>query len=168
MAPDQTIGSMMLNGELDATVMYAGRPSLVDRSTASFEGNPSVRPLFSDGSAEAQRYFSATGIFPINHGMVIRRSLYEQHPWLPLNIFNAYRIAKERVSDEMRHLAATHVDLGLLGPGARKALATDLYPYGVRSNRKTLEILAQYSFEQGLTPRVVEPEEVFAPSTLDL
>jgi 4,5-dihydroxyphthalate decarboxylase len=168
MTSDQTIGSMMVNGELDATVMYAGRTSLVDRSTISFAGNPKVRPLFTDSSAEAQRYFSATGIFPINHGMVVRRSLYEQHPWLPLNIFNAYRKAKEQVAAEMRRRAETHVELGLLGPGAARALATDLYPYGVRSNHRTLETLAQYSFEQGLTPRQVALEEVFAPSTLDL
>lgn len=168
MTSEQTIGSMMLNNELDATVMYSGRPSLVDRSTISFEGNPHVRPLFRDHSAEAQRYFSATGIFPINHGMVVRRSLYERHPWLPLNIFNAYRKAKEQVASEARHLMETHVQLGLLGPGAPNALGTDLYPYGVQSNRKTLETLAQYSFEQGLTPRKIELDEVFAPSTLDL
>lgn len=168
MAADQTIGSMMMNGELDATVMYHGRPTLVDRSRISFEGNAKVRPLFADASAEAQRYFGKTGIFPINHGMVVRRSLYEQHPWLPLNIFNAFRQAKERVAIEMRQRAETHLELGFLPPDAPSALRTDLYPYGVKSNRKTLETLAEYSLEQGLTPRQVELEEVFAPSTLDL
>jgi 4,5-dihydroxyphthalate decarboxylase len=44
----------------------------------------------------------------------------------------------------------------------------DPYPYGVRSNQKVLETVAQYSYEQGLTPRLMEMEEVFAPSTLDL
>jgi 4,5-dihydroxyphthalate decarboxylase len=165
---DKTIGSMMMNDELDATVMYSGRATLVDRSTISFENNPKVRPLFPDPAAEAQRYFHATGIFPINHGMVIRRSLYERHPWLPLNIFNAFRRAKEQVMAETRRLASTHLELGLLGPGAAGALRTDLYPYGVASNRKLLETLCAYSAEQGLTPRRVDLEEVFAPSTLDL
>jgi 4,5-dihydroxyphthalate decarboxylase len=44
----------------------------------------------------------------------------------------------------------------------------DPYPYGVKSNLKTLETATQYSFEQGLTPRKVSLEELFAPQTLDL
>jgi 4,5-dihydroxyphthalate decarboxylase len=162
---DKTIGSMMLNDELDATVMYKGRATLVDRSTIPFEGNPKVKPLFPDTAAEAQRYFQRSGMFPINHGMVIRRALYERHPWLALNIFNAFRLAKERVAARTRALVATHVELGLVDASG---LTVDLYPYGVKSNRKVLETIADYSHEQGLTPRRVQLEEVFAPSTLDL
>ena len=43
-------------------------------------------------------------------------------------------------------------------------MATDPYPYGVKENRKVLETIAEYSHEQGLTPRVVKLEEVFAPA----
>jgi 4,5-dihydroxyphthalate decarboxylase len=165
---DKSIGSMMMNDELDATLLYINRPSLVDRSNVSFDANPKVRRLFPDVDAEGQRYFKSTGIFPINHGMVLRRSLYEQHPWLALNIFNAFRLAKEQVAARTRQLVATHLDLGLLPPGSAEALQVDPYPYGVRSSRTTLDTLATYSAEQGLTPRKVELEEVFAPSTLDL
>jgi 4,5-dihydroxyphthalate decarboxylase len=85
-----------------------------------------------------------------------------------LNIFNAFRQAKERAAARLRELAATHLELGLLGPDARTALALDPYPYGVKSNKKVLETVAEYSHEQGLTPRVMHMEEIFAPSTLDL
>ena len=68
----------------------------------------------------------------------------------------------------MRELVSTHVELGLLDAEARKALNVDPYPYGVRSNQKVLETVAQYSYEQGLTPRLMPLEEIFAPSTLDL
>jgi 4,5-dihydroxyphthalate decarboxylase len=57
---------------------------------------------------------------------------------------------------------------GLLGPDARKALSIDPYLYGVKSTRKVLETVAHYSHEQGLTPRVMPLDEIFAPSTLDL
>jgi 4,5-dihydroxyphthalate decarboxylase len=164
----KSIGSMMMDGELDATLLYLGQPSLVDRSTISFDDNPRVRPLFVDRQAEIQRYFKQSGIFPINHGVVIRRSLYERHPWLALNIFNAFRRAKEQLAAETLRLASTHLELGLLDANAASAVSTDVYPYGVKSNRKTLETLAEYSHEQGLTPRRVALEEVFAPSTLDL
>ena len=53
--------------------------------------------------------------------------------------------AKERVAARMRELVSTHVELGLLGPDARKALSVDPYPYGVKSNQKVLETVAEYS-----------------------
>jgi hypothetical protein len=61
-----------------------------------------------------------------------------------------------------------HAAAGLLGPGAAQALRKPLLRHGVVANRKVLETAAQYSLEQGLTPRLVKLEEVFAESTLDL
>ena len=165
---DQNIGSMLLDGKLDATLLYLTNNNLVDRSRVTLEGNPEFRLLFPNPAAEGTRYFQKTGIFPINHGMVVRRSIYEKHPWVPLNIFNAFREAKERIAARTRELVSTHLELGLLGPEARKALAVDVYPYGVKSNQKVLETVAEYSYEQGLTPRLMHMDEIFAPSTLDL
>jgi len=165
---NQSIGTMLMDGQLDATLLYITDNNLVDRSRITLEGNPKFRLLFPNPGAEGQRYFEKTGIFPINHGMVVRRSLYEQHPWVALNIFNAFRLAKELVGARMREMVSTHVELGLLGPDARKALSVDPYPYGVKSNQKVLETVVDYSFEQGLTPRRMQLDEVFAPSTLDL
>jgi 4,5-dihydroxyphthalate decarboxylase len=48
------------------------------------------------------------------------------------------------------------------------ALTTPLVQHGVRANRAVLETAARYSHEQGLTPRVIPLEDVFAPSTIDL
>jgi 4,5-dihydroxyphthalate decarboxylase len=166
--PNQSIGTMLVEGKLDATLLYLTSNNLIDRSRIDLERNPGFRLLFADPVAEGQRYYSKTGIFPINHGMVVRRSIYEQHPWVALNLFNAFRQAKEKVAARMRELVSTHLDLGLLGADARQALSVDPYPYGVTSNQKVLETVAQYSYEQGLTPRVMHMDEIFAPSTLDL
>ena len=165
---DQSIGSMLLDGKLDATLLYIADDNLVDRSRITFEGNPRVRRLFPDPVAEGRRYYQKTGLFPINHGMALRRALYEQHPCVALNIFNAFRRAKEAAYARARELTATHVELGLLPPETPRALAIDPYPYGVRSSREVLETVARYSHEQGLTPRVMPLEEIFAPSTLEL
>lgn len=165
---EQSIGTMLVEGKLDATLLYLNENNLVDRSRVSLNGNPQFRLLFPNPVAEGQRYFQKTGIYPINHGMVLRRSVYEQHPWVPLNVFNAFQKAKELANARMKELVSTHVELGLLGPDAGRALDVDLYPYGVKSNRKTLETIAEYSFDQGLTPRRMQLDEIFAPSTLDL
>jgi hypothetical protein len=46
-------------------------------------------------------------------------------------------------------------------------LRTPLVRHGVRANRKTLETAARYSCEQGLTPRQLQLEEVFARSAME-
>ena len=165
---DQNIGTMLMDEQTrrHAAVHHRQQPG---RPQPRHPRRQSRLPLlFPNPAAEGQRYFKKTGIYPINHGMVVRRSIYEEHPWVALNLFNAFRKAKDMAAARMRELASTHVELGLLGPDARKALSVDPYPYGVKSNQKVLETVAQYSHEQGLTPRVMQMEEIFAPSTLDL
>ena len=39
--------------------------------------------------------------------------------------------------------------------------------HGIKANRKILEAGAQYSHEQGLTPRLMKLDEIFAPITMD-
>ena len=68
----------------------------------------------------------------------------------------------------MCETAEAHATTGLLAPDAAAALKRDPYPYGVRANRKVLETIAAYSHEQGLTPRVLALDEVFAQNTLEV
>jgi len=165
---DKSIGSMLLSGELDAALHYIADNNLVDRSRARLEDNPKVRLLFPDPEAEGQRYFAKTGLFPINHGMIVRRSIAEQHPWVMLNIYSAFVRAKEAGYARLRQLAEGHTATGLLPRDAAKALNQDPYLYGVKGNRKVLETIAAYSHEQGLTSREVPLDEVFAAATMDL
>jgi len=141
---------------------------MVDRSGVDLTGHPRVRTLFPDPIAEGVRYYQKTGLFPINHGFIVRRSLYERHPWIAINLYKAFLAAKEQVRARARELADPYLRLGLLPADAPAGFAVDPYPYGVQANRHLLETLASYSHEQGLTPRVVALEEVFAPSTVAL
>lgn len=165
--PNESIASMLLAGELDASLLYIADRNLLDRSGVDLSGSAAVRPLF-DNQAEAVRYYKKTGLFPINHGVVIRRSLLEEHPWLAINVYKAFLESKELAATRARELFNVYCNLGLLAPEARDAFGTDPFPYGVQANRHTLETIAQYSHEQGLTPRVMKLDELFAPSTLDL
>jgi 4,5-dihydroxyphthalate decarboxylase len=127
-----------------------------------------VRLLFPDPVTEGARYYQKTGIFPMNHCLVLRRSLYERHPWIALNLYHAFTAAKEEAATQAQELAEVYIRLGLLAAEARAVFTTDPFPYGVKRNLRTLETLARYSYEQGLTPRVVTLEEVLAPNTLAL
>jgi 4,5-dihydroxyphthalate decarboxylase len=162
-APPETIGSLLLSGGLDACIRYSTFRSFVNRGSAELRDLPGVRTLFPDPLAEGVRYFRATSILPINHGLIVRRSLLEQHPWLALNIYSAFLEARDLARAEARESLDPYVKLGHSAPDI---LAVDPFPYGIQANRKTLEALAQYSHEQGLTPRVLSLDEIFAPSTL--
>lgn len=49
----------------------------------------------------------------------------------------------------------------------RDLMGQDFWPYGVEPNRKTLETMTRYSFEQGLAVRKLTVEELFVPATLE-
>ena len=143
-------------------------PNLVDRSRLDLSNYPRVRPMFPDRAAEGRRYYAKTGLYPINHTVVVRRSLAEQHPWLPLNLYAAFNKAKDTVTQRGSEYLANYFTTGLLGDDVKRVLAQDPMAYGVTSSRKVLETIAQYQHEQGLTPRRVAIDELFAPSTMDL
>jgi len=166
--PEKSIASCLLSGELDASLFYIADANLVDRSRVDLRNDRRVHPLFPDPVAEGARYYQKTGIFPMNHCVVVRRTLYERYPWLGLNLYNAFVSAKERIATQTRELVDVYLSMGLLTPEIGAVFVTDPFPYGVKRNRNTLETLARYSYEQGLTPRVVTLEEIFAPNTLAL
>lgn len=166
--PDENMASMLLSGKLDAALHYIAGNNLVDRSKVNLDERSEGRYIFPDRAAEARRYFAKTGIFPINHGMVVRRSIVERHPWVVLNLYRAFLEAKNRWLAGVSEAAEAHLETGMLPPEAATALKRDPYPYGVVANRMVLETIARYSHEQGLTPRVLALDEIFPPGTLSL
>jgi 4,5-dihydroxyphthalate decarboxylase len=162
------IGEMLTAGELDATLLYLTDRNLVDRSRIDLSADKRVRSLFPDRAAEGRRYYAKTGIYPINHTVVVRRSLVEKHPWIALNLFSAFAAARAQVLRAGNVALAAHFETGVLGDDVRAALAADPMAYGVKATRKVLETIAAYVHAQGLTDRVVKIEELFAPATWDL
>jgi hypothetical protein len=45
-------------------------------------------------------------------------------------------------------------------------MGENFWPYGIEANRKTLEALFQYSYEQGLAKNRLTIEDLFHPATL--
>jgi 4,5-dihydroxyphthalate decarboxylase len=166
--PSTNIGEMLVAGELDATLLYLAGNNLVDRSRLDLSRHPRVRPMFPDREAEAHRYFAKTGLYQINHTVVMRRSLYEQHPWIALNLYSAFAAAKAEVAQRGEAYLHNYFLTGLLGSDVKRALAADPMAYGVKGAGKVLETIAQYVHEQGLTTRRVRLDEIFASSTMDL
>jgi 4,5-dihydroxyphthalate decarboxylase len=167
--PEKSIASMLLAGELDAYMAYFRKDSvdMIDRSYVDLENHPDIKPLFADPAAEAARYYKKTGVYPINHGMAIKRAVFDREPWVAINILKAFVAANAIVETERREHVTYHLETGLVPAEYRKALSTPLIAYGLKANRTVLETAAKYSNQQGLTPRVMPMDELFAPSVLE-
>lgn len=160
------IGEMLVNGELDGTLLYLSEKNLIDRSSADI--SQVCRLLFDDPLTEAKRYYDKTGIYPINHAMVIKRDVHEKYPWAAVNIYHAFKAAKDEVDAITQKTLSDYVACGLIDRSALDALEQSPKDYGVRSSRKVLETISDFVYRQGLTDRPVSIEELFAPSTLEL
>jgi 4,5-dihydroxyphthalate decarboxylase len=162
------LGDMLLNGEIDGIVHYIAHNNLVDRSRVDLSADPRVKYLFDDREAESARYYKKTGIFPINHCMVVKRSVYEKNPWIALNLYSGFAAAMEQVRKDSLAWMALYYEMGLVPREVRRIVTQTPMPYGVKAARPVLETITQYVHEQGLCERRVALEEIFAPNTLDL
>ena len=166
--PTTNIGEMMAKGELDATLLYLTNTNLVDRSTVDLAKVPEVGYLFADPVAEGHRFYQKTGIFPINHTVVVKRELLEKHPWLALNLYSGFLKAKNETTRRATEALGPWLETGALGAEAASGLRKDPLAYGVKAARPVLETIAQFLHEQGLTEGRVNIDDVFAKSTLDV
>ncbi len=162
---ESSLGEMVASGELDSALLYLSDRNLVDRSRVDLNNHPEVKPLFSDPRAEGIRYHEKTGILPINHCMVIRRELAGKNPGLAEHVYRLFVRANELCEAQRMEHMAYHVDTGLV---AEDVLRTQIVKYGMVANRRVLETAANYSHEQGLTPRLIGVEELFAPELMNV
>ena len=158
---NETLSHLLADGRIDA--LYTARTPSTYRSHRT-----AVRRLFENYAEVERAYFRKTKIFPIMHTVVIRRDIYEAHPWIAQSLSKAFTAAKARAYDDLATTAAlktmlpwqtAHVE------EARRELGEDWWPYGLASNRSALDTFLRYHHEQGLSKRRLQPEDLFAPET---
>lgn len=155
----QDMGPMLESGELDA-IISPNAPKALGR------GDGGVRRLFPDYREVEREYFARTGIFPIMHTIVLRKDIYENHPWAAPRLFDAFVRAKEWAYRQLMETDALKLTLPWVvaeTEETRRLMGDDFWPYGIEPNRASLEALPQYLYEQHLAPRVPAVEELFAP-----
>jgi 4,5-dihydroxyphthalate decarboxylase len=161
-----TISGLLEQGDIDGFI--APRvPKLASQSLAG-KNNPNIGMLFADPIASGRDYFKRTGIFPIMHVVGIRRELVEKHPWLPAAVFKAFSQSKAKCLEALEDTAATKVTLPFVEDqlnAARELMGHDFWSYGLAPNRKVLERFLSFHHADGLSSRLVTPEELFHPST---
>lgn len=154
-----TVDAMLVRGDLGAVIYPDPLPSFRD-------GDPRVRRLFEDYKAEEVRFFRMTGLFPIMHTVVIKRELADRHPWLPQSVLKAFEASKRRAYRELRdprYISIAWVEA--LAEEQAAVMGPDPWAYGLEPNRKALEAVTRYSFEQGCIAAEPAIESLFFEST---
>lgn len=159
---NKTLSRMLADGELDALVTA--------RAPSTFHQEPDrVKRLFPDYVQKEKEYYRRTKILPIMHTVVIRRDVYEKHPWVAQSLYKAFVAAKAKAYALYNQTAALPAMLPWLVSHTeeiRKEMGDDWWPYGLEPNRRVLETFLRYHHEQGLSKRRFQPEELFARETL--
>jgi 4,5-dihydroxyphthalate decarboxylase len=161
LAREQNLNGMLVDGEVDALIF----PEL---PSAFKQGDSRVRRLFADAKAEEQRYYRATGLFPLMHTVVIKEDVLEQYPWVATSVLKAFRQSKDlawRRMEDPRRISLAWVRE--LIEEQRALMGTDPWPYDLPANRKALETMIRYSHRQAMINQPMTPDELFFPASLE-
>ncbi|KJC52249.1 ABC transporter substrate-binding protein [Bradyrhizobium sp. LTSP857] len=109
--------------------------------------DPKLRPLFPDPAAEAAKWYVRRGVVPVNHYVVVTEQLARAHPDVVAGVYDLLKRNKTQVEP---------------------ASSPDMVPFGVEANRKPLELIVDYAFQQALIPRRYAVEELFDETTRGL
>jgi 4,5-dihydroxyphthalate decarboxylase len=137
-APDgKQLLKMLIDGEIDAGIV--GASDLKD---------PRLRPVIPNPDEAAQVWRRKYGALPINHMLVVKKSLRESNPDAVKEIFRVLRESKP----------ATPVESG----------GFDTIQFGVHKIRRSLELIIEYAVQQRLIPKPFTVDELFDEVTRDL
>ena len=123
-------------------------------------------PLLPDYAATEREYFARTRIFPIMHTLVMRRSTYEDYPWLARSLYKGFCEARDHAEAHLyraQALAFMLPDLIDAVERSRAAFGGNPWTYGLSENAAVLETFTRYLVEQGLTKSELDIEDLFLP-----
>jgi 4,5-dihydroxyphthalate decarboxylase len=157
-AADEDLVSLLLAGRLDALV--------APRIPEACKPGGGARRLFSDPAALEADYFTRTGIFPIMHTLVLRRSTYDALPWLAGALHLAFEEAKAHAWEalgENDYLPYGDPWVVEAQRATRELMGDDYWPYGVEKNRHVLGSFLDACGTQGLLEKPLQVEDLFSP-----
>lgn len=156
MGKDTTLEEMLINGEIDAAIGIES-------------SNPIIKPLIDDATEVGFKSLKETGLYPINHLVVVKDQLIAEYPDLAEDVFSAFATAKHMYVEKLR--AGDIPQPNKTDQMYRRVMevtGADPLPYGIEPNRFNIEKLIDYAMGQSIITRRPSMEEVFVPSTLNL
>jgi len=173
---DQTLDVMLDRGEIDACTairprsrVTAGDPTVIDRwGGTQIRGNPHLRKLFDDnGKAVVFEFYRKTGCFQANHHVIVQNRILRDHPWVALELYDAFRRSKEIAYERARRYESTYLYFAGQDQQEQKdVFGDDPYPLGLAAMGKNVERAIRGSLEQGLLTRPLRLDEIYYRTTL--
>ena len=141
-----------------------------NRKYDSLAGHPRVRPLFANVREAEAAYYKKTGIIPIMHVLVMRRSIAERYPEMPQTFFELFCQSKKMGGDWIRSVPSLTMAWKNQYLDQERALfeGVDPWAYGLKANFAALTKFLSYCDAQGISARSITPYDLFAPSTWEL
>ncbi|HEY1234255.1 MAG TPA: ABC transporter substrate-binding protein [Candidatus Binatia bacterium] len=173
-AGNKSLVSTLLDNELDVAHVaspFVLQANTLDRSSRIVGKNDwtKIRPLFPDRMMEGERFFKKHAFLPVNHTYIIRGDVYRKYPWVAFNLYSGFVKAKSLAREKLPETIPSALFFGAeYITKTRQLIGDDPFPYGIKANQTMLDTITSYSHEQGLTPRQMKAEELFAEQTLSL
>lgn len=121
-----------------------------------------VRPLIPDARQAGFASYRKTGVYPLNHAVVVRNDVLRERPDVAPGLCAMFAAAK---SEYFGRLAAKDAiapaDVAALE--VRDTLGIDPFAFGIDANRNALEAIVRYALEQRVIKRGVTIEDLLAP-----
>ena len=144
----KSMKDLLLSGVVDAALGEVGVEA------------PEIKPLIPDARNAAFDYFRKTGIYPINHGVVVKNAVLKENPEIAGELTRAFEAAK---AEYLKDLKANEMSTWDKAATANAKVVGDPFPFGIEKNRKALETITQFAFDQKMVPRKYSVEELFVP-----
>ena len=129
-------------------------------------GSPQIARLFPNYRDVEEDYYRRTSILPIMHTVVIKKDVYDAHPFVAQSLYRAFTAARDRAIEPLYDTDALMVSLPFLIDHiehSRRVFGDDFWAYGIEPNRPSLDALCRYVHEQSLAPRRIKPDDLFVP-----
>lgn len=154
-AEGRFLSEMLLAGDLEA-IYSPPRPVRYHP-----KDGPIVR-LFPDCRAVEREYFRATGVYPPQHLIVLRRAVWERNKFLARSLTDAFIRSNAMFAAAQRNFPYVAPWLDCEIEETEALMGADFHQDGFERNRETVEIFCQQAFDLGITKRRVTAEDYFA------
>jgi 4,5-dihydroxyphthalate decarboxylase len=138
---------LLLDGVVDAALGEVGVEA------------PEIKPLIPDAQNAAFDWYRQTGIYPINHGLVVKNEVLKDKPCVAGELVRAFENAKAEYLKDLQGNETTSWDKAAT---VNAKVVGDPFPFGIEPNRKALEAITEFAFDQKMVPRKYTVEELFA------
>jgi 4,5-dihydroxyphthalate decarboxylase len=155
---DKTLGQLLAEGAIDAT-LGTSLPNEI-------RTNPDVVRLFPNYVEVDKDLYKRKKIYPIMHLVALKKSVYERYPFVATSLYDAFVKSKQIAFQKLFNLRAVRYMTPFLMreiDDLWEVFNGDPWPYGVESNRATLEALVQYQQDLGLIDQPVKVNDLFVP-----